>query len=102
MIRRPPSPTLSPSAAPSLPLTADGSNFVSGATVQWNGAARTTTFVSATRLTASIPASDIATAGSAMVTVRNPATQVPNALTFTINQIGCPTGQFFAQYFSNI
>ena len=70
-------------------LTVNGTNFVSGASqVLWNGASRTTTFVTATQLTAAISASDIATAGSATVTVFNPApgggTTIP-ALTFTIN-----------------
>src|SRR5207237_10227673 len=59
--------TLTPNTAtaggPAFTLTADGSNFVSGATVLWNGVPRTTTFVSATRLTARIPASAIAAAG---------------------------------------
>jgi hypothetical protein len=85
--------TLTPNSAtagdPAFTLTADGSNFVSGATVLWNGAARTTTFVSATRLTASIPASDIAAAGSVPVTVRNPDGQTSGAQTFTINPAGC-------------
>ena len=54
----------------------------------WNGAARTTTFVSATRVTASIPASDIAAAGSVPVTVRNADGQTSGAQTFTINPSG--------------
>ena len=45
-------------------LTVTGSGFVSGATVRWNGVNRTTTFVSATQLTAAIPASDLVTAGT--------------------------------------
>jgi hypothetical protein len=84
--------TLTPNAAtaggPAFTLTADGANFVNGATVLWNGAARTTTFVSATRVTASIPASDIAAAGSVPVTVRNADGQTSGAQTFTINPSG--------------
>jgi len=84
--------TLTPNTAtaggPAFTLTADGANFVSGATVLWNGAARTTTFVSATRVTASIPGSDIAAAGSAPVTVRNPDGQTSGAQTFTISPSG--------------
>ena len=53
-------------------LTASGSNFVSGSTVRWNGAARTTTFLGTTQLSAAVPATDIAAAGTAQVTVRNP------------------------------
>ena len=80
--------SLSPSSAaaggPAFTLTVNGSNFVSGSVVRWNGANRTTTFVSATQLTAAIPAADIAAAGSASVTVQNPGGAVSNALTFTI------------------
>src|SRR5208337_3476130 len=42
-------------------LTVNGTGFVSGATVYWNGSSRTTTFVKSTQLTASINASDVAT-----------------------------------------
>lgn len=54
-------------------LTVNGTGFVSGATVNWNGSARTTTFVSSSQVTASINAADVATAGTANVTVSNPA-----------------------------
>lgn len=54
-------------------LTVTGTGFVSASTVTWNGADRATTFVSATQLTASIPAADIAAAGTAQIAVRNPA-----------------------------
>ena len=81
-------PVSAAAGGPAFTLTADGASFVSGATVLWNGAARPTTFVGAARLTASIPASDIATAGAASVTVRNPDGQISNALTFTITGTG--------------
>ena len=55
-------------------LTVDGSNFGSQAVVNFNGAAQMTTFVSANQVTASIPATDVAMAGTAAVTVTNPAT----------------------------
>jgi len=100
--------TLAPATAtaggPAFTLTADGSNFVSGATLLWNGAARSTTFVSSTRVTASIAAADIAAAASVPVTVRNPNGVVSNAQTFTVTSsvATCPTGQFFAEYFNNV
>lgn len=50
-------------------LTVTGSNFTTMSTVDWNGAARQTTFVSSTQLTAQIAASDIANGGTASVTV---------------------------------
>ena len=68
-------------------LTVVGRDFVSGATVRWNGSARPTIFVTASRLWAAISAADIASPGVASVTVFNPppeggtSTRVP----FTIN-----------------
>src|SRR5216683_2703723 len=68
-------------------LTATGSNLISGSVLRWNGADRTTTFVSGTQLAASIPASDIAAAGSAQVAVFNPSPGggTSTALTFAIS-----------------
>jgi len=68
-------------------LTVNGSKFVSGAVVEWNGASHAATFVNSGELTVKIPASDIATAGTAQVTVKNPAPGggTSNALTFTID-----------------
>jgi hypothetical protein len=54
-------------------LTVNGTGFVSGSVVNWNGATRTTTFLNSSQVTATIPASDVATAGTASVTVSNPA-----------------------------
>jgi hypothetical protein len=83
--------SLSPSSAthggPSFTLTLNGSSFVSSAVAKWNGAGLKTTFVSATKLTATVPAGDIATAGTASVTAVNPGPGggTSNTLTFTIN-----------------
>jgi uncharacterized protein (TIGR03437 family) len=68
----------------SLTLTVNGSNFSSGAVVQWNGAPEPTTLVSATQLTALIPASLLASAGAAAVTVASGGLG-SNGVTFTIN-----------------
>jgi hypothetical protein len=54
-------------------LTVNGTGFVSGAAVLWNGSARATTFISSTTLTAAILASDVASASTARITVVNPA-----------------------------
>jgi hypothetical protein len=84
---RPSLTSLAPSTAvaggSAFTLTVNGSGFVSGATVAWVGSARTTTFVSATQLTASIPASDIAAAGSFAVDVAQSGSRSTNQLTFT-------------------
>src|SRR5206468_11655633 len=66
------SPTSATTGDAALTLTVNGSSFVNGSTVRWNGAARTTTFVSATQLTAAIPAADVASAGTPQVTVFTP------------------------------
>lgn len=67
-------------------LTLDGSGFVPSSVVQWNGTARTTTFLSGARLRAAITASDIATPTTVPVTVFNPTPVggTSNDLTFTI------------------
>ena len=54
-------------------LTVNGAGFASNSVVNWNGAALTTTFVGESQLTATVPASNIATATTAPVTVTNPA-----------------------------
>ncbi len=91
-----PTPTiasLSPSsvmagAAP-LILTVNGSNFVSGATAQWNGSARSTQFLNSTKLNVAIPASDVAAQGTVQITVVNPAPSLgPSAAAaFTIDPL---------------
>jgi hypothetical protein len=78
-------PLVPSSAAPGGPqftLTVNGSGFVSGAAVNWNGAPLTTTFVSSSQLTASVPAANITTANTASVTVINPGTAVASNVTF--------------------
>ena len=84
------SPVSATVGSPGFTLTVNGTNFVSGSTVQWNGAARTPTFVNSTQLTAAITDADIATAGTANVTVVNPAPGggTSNALRFEIIEFG--------------
>lgn len=69
--------SLSPSSATTcgtaFSLTVSGGNFISTSLVQWNGSGRATSYVSATKLTAAITAADVAAAGTASVTVVNPA-----------------------------
>ncbi len=69
-----------------LTLTVNGTNFLSTSKVRWNGADRTTTVGSATQLSATIPAADLASAGTASVTVFNPTPGggTSGAVTFTI------------------
>lgn len=70
-------------------LTVNGQNFSPSSIVRWNGSNRTTTYVSPTQLTVSIPASDIVASGTATVTVAN-GTTVSNSNIFTIDPAGVP------------
>jgi hypothetical protein len=80
-------PTNANAGAPAFTLTVTGNSFLSTSLVDWNAKALTTKYVSATELTASVPAVNIATAGTAKVTVVNPTPGggTSAALTFTIN-----------------
>ncbi len=63
------SPTSVSAAGPAFKLTVLGSGFSGSSTVQWNGTSRSTTYVSTTELLAQINAADIASTGSASITV---------------------------------
>jgi uncharacterized delta-60 repeat protein len=66
-------------------LTVTGVNFVTGSTVDWNGSALAPTiFNSTTSLTATVPASDLAQAGTASITVVNPGGVASSAAQFPI------------------
>ena len=65
------SPSFATSGGPSFTLTVNGIQFNSGSVVDWNGVPLTTTFVSSTQLTAFVPASLIAVAGTANISVAN-------------------------------
>jgi len=69
-------PLVPDAAAPGGPqftLSVNGTGFVSASTVDFNGTALATTFVSSKQLTAVVPANDIATAATASITVVNPS-----------------------------
>jgi hypothetical protein len=76
--------SLAPASAtvgdPGFTLTVNGTGFINGTVVRFNGQVRPTTFVSATQVTAAIPASDVSVVGLFDVTVSNPpAPGVPSA-----------------------
>ena len=54
-------------------LTVNGTGFVSGSVVKWNGSTRATTVVGRSQLKATIFSTDIAKAGTAWVKVANPS-----------------------------
>ncbi len=81
------SPTSTTAGSAAFTLTVTGSSFISSSQVQWNGSNRTTTYVSATQLTAAITAADVASAALIPVTVVNPSPGggMSTAASFAIN-----------------
>jgi hypothetical protein len=91
-------PANTSSGGPAFVLTVNGSDFSAKATINWNGTAQTTTFVSANQLMATIAATDIATPATVPITVTNPGTagtgaygsggtlaETSSAMSFTVN-----------------
>src|SRR5579864_7486047 len=66
-------PNVAVAGSADLIITATGSGFTMSSILNWNGTALTTNYVSTTSLTATIPASDLATPGSVSVTVTDPS-----------------------------
>jgi uncharacterized repeat protein (TIGR01451 family) len=77
-------PTQADVGASGFTLTVNGSNFLQGATVQWNGAPLPTSFVSTSQVTAAVSANLVATAGAIPVTAVNPDGTPAAAATFTV------------------
>jgi hypothetical protein len=85
------SPDEMPAESAAFTLTVNGTGFVhlvalnaNNSAIYWNATRLTTTYVSPTELTATIPATDVATAGSVTITVKNGAGPASNAMTFAI------------------
>jgi peptidoglycan/xylan/chitin deacetylase (PgdA/CDA1 family) len=72
--------------SPQVILTVNGSNFLESSVVRFNGADKSTTFVSSSELTVDIPGSALTDAGSYPITVFNPEPGggISNAQTFAI------------------
>ncbi|MGA8224693.1 MAG: FG-GAP-like repeat-containing protein [Candidatus Acidiferrales bacterium] len=66
-------PTAVSPGSPTFTLRVSGSGFVSGSTIDFNGAPLATTVLKSQHLSATVPATDVATAATAAVTVVNPA-----------------------------
>jgi hypothetical protein len=62
----------------------NGTGFLTGATVTFGNAALTTTFVSATKLTAAVPTAYIGAADPVSVVVYNPGRITTNAVSFNV------------------
>lgn len=66
-------------------LTLTGTNFLPGVVVTWNGSYRTTTILDPAHVRVAIPASDLASAGTAAVVATNPGAPASGTLQITVN-----------------
>jgi len=77
--------------APTTVLSVAGSGFLTSSVVQWNGTPLTTTYVSASSLTAIVPSADLASPASISVTVTNGSGAASSApVTFAIGEQTAP------------
>ncbi len=81
------SPATENAGNPSFTITVNGTNFINGSVVTWNGSPLVTTFVSSAQLTATVPAANIASVGTANVGVSTNCF-ASGTQTFTINPGG--------------
>ena len=83
-LNQPLMPTAVSPGSAGFALNVSGTGFVSGATVDFNGTPLPTTFVNSEHLTALVPAADVATAGTASVTVVNAGSARSNVVYFQV------------------
>jgi hypothetical protein len=88
LINAPLLPTAVVPGSAGFSLTVNGTGFVPGSVVTWNGSSRTTMLVNSSQLTASILAADVISASTASIAVVSPAPGggTSNVLFFPINQ----------------
>jgi uncharacterized protein (TIGR03437 family) len=82
-------PNSSQVGAAGFTMTVNGSGFVAGSTVEWNGSPLSTSYTNGT-LTASVPANLVASASNAIVTVVNQDGSVSNTAVFTTSGAPAP------------
>jgi hypothetical protein len=80
------SPASATAGGPAFTLTVSGSSFSTNSKILWNGSSLSTTYVSDSQLTAAIPVTLIAAAGTAQIAVYNPGRSggTSNMVSFTI------------------
>ena len=87
------SPAIKAAGSSAFALTVNGFGFTASSTVNWGPTPLPTQYVSGTQLTAQVPASAIANAGTATVTVQSPTPSAgsSNTLMFEIDSAGSNT-----------
>jgi len=73
LISEPLSPAAAQPGSGAFTLAVNGTGFAPGSVVQWDGSARTTNFVSESKVTANVAPTDVANFHTALVTVVNPS-----------------------------
>jgi FG-GAP-like repeat/FG-GAP repeat len=99
-VNEPPVPLDAVQGGSSFTVTVNGTGFVSGSSINWNGTPLATTFVSSSQLTATVPASNIAKASTASITVSSPSPGggISNVVFFAVSE---PTTLQFTSFPSN-
>lgn len=71
-----------------LTITVNGSDFVYGSVVRFNGVEKVSTYISPSQITAVIPSSDLMKAGENEITVFSPihGGKISNVITFIVNE----------------
>jgi hypothetical protein len=83
------SPAVITAGSSTTPVTLTGSNFRTGATVQWNGQNRISSLVSSTTMTVTLTSNDLALAGVGRFTITNPgASGVSNSISLAVVAAG--------------
>jgi hypothetical protein len=89
------SPTQQAAGSQAQTLTINGTSFIAGSTVTYNGVAHEAGYVSATQLTTTLSASDLLTMGQYPVVVTNPAPGGGSSSAVDFNVVsGTPAGNF--------
>ena len=86
------SQTLAPLSGGAFTLTLRGQNFEAGSQVSMGGTVLATTFVSATEVTATVPAGSLLTAGTAAIKVTNPGNAISNSIDLRVVERGDVNG----------
>jgi hypothetical protein len=78
------SPGAVTAGGPDFTLTTNGASLISGSTIWWNSTPLTTTYISDSQLTAIVPAPNISSVGSALISVHYPGTGSPTSNVLTL------------------
>lgn len=90
LINQPLVPATIPPGGPGFTLVVNGSGFVAASVINWNGSPRTTNYLSDSELSVSVLPSDVASAGTAWISVTNPGSTLSNVAFLDITSAVSP------------